>query len=178
MKRFIVITSSALLLVTVLFAHQLFPGRANAATTVTSKKVLSASAALANDKPTLFVFSPVEQCTIKYCLTADAVDQWVTKAYEDQINVVEVPVYAAHIYHNGTPPPLFADWDVYPIPSVAEWEPEAELTDFGWGLTESQVVFVSADQATNYQFGASVDYSILNALLDQNTSPITTAVKS
>lgn len=178
MKKTIVVISSALLLVTFLFAHRLLPGRANAATTAASREGLSAGAALVNDKPTLFVFFPVEQCTIKYCLTAVSLDQWVTELYGDRINVVEVPVLSGHVHHNGTPPPLFVDWDIYPVPSFAEWMPEAELTDLGWGLKDSQVVFVSADQDRNHQFGSSVDWVILDALLSGNSIAVVKSAPS
>ena len=132
-----------------------------------AEALLSASVAIASDKPILFVFQPVEACAIHYCLTADAVQQWVTKQHGDQISVVGVPVYAAHIYNNDTPPPLFVDWDLYPVNAFAEWLPQAELTDAGWGLKDTHVVFVTADQQSHYHFENGIDFTVLNNLLSQ-----------
>lgn len=130
---------------------------------------LSASAALATGKPVLFVFTPIEECAVHYCLTADVVERQVADSYGDQIHVVEIPVYAGHVYTDGTPPPLFADWDLYPVASFADWLPQAELTDFGWGLTQTRTVFVSADHENYHQFDNGLDMPMLDTLVKGHT---------
>ena len=143
---------------------------AQLSTASTAGERLSASAALATGKPVLFVFTPIEECAIHYCLTAGFVERQVADGYGNQIQVVEVPVHAAHVYTNGTPPALFADWDLYPVEPFGEWLPQAELTDHGWGLTQTRIVFVSADHENYYEFDNGVDMPMLEMLVKGNSS--------
>ena len=79
-------------------------GRVTLASDQAAVTSMSASEALATNKPVMFVFIPAEQCTIQYCLTAEIVRKKVSVRFIDDVNVVEVPVYGFHIYTDGTPP--------------------------------------------------------------------------
>ncbi|MDX1401438.1 MAG: hypothetical protein R3245_05915 [Kiloniellales bacterium] len=103
---------------------------------------LSASAALATGEPVLFVFVPQEKCSRQYCVTADVVEEHLPD-HAQEIHVVEVPVYSLFMYTAGAPPDfIIADWDLYPTGPQKEWMPEATLTEFGWGISDTALVLV------------------------------------
>lgn len=125
----------------------------------------AAPIAPAEAAPTLYVFFPLESCAVKYCVTADALERQIARLTDAPVDIVQIPVYGAHVYTNGTPPPLFIDWTAHPSLLEAEWLPPAELTDYGWGLADAEVVLVSADTATVYQLGDDIDWAQLSRLL-------------
>jgi hypothetical protein len=111
-----------------------------------ANKPLSASMALANDKATLLVFRPVEKCSIQYCLNADAVSAQLAADLREQIDVIDVPVYAITSNTADTPPSfLRADWDLYPVIPYTDMMPLPELTEFGWSIHDTKMILVSSD---------------------------------
>jgi hypothetical protein len=117
-----------------------------AAADTPGSKPLSASMALTNDKMTLLVFRPVEKCTIQYCLTADAVSAQLPANLRQQIDVIDVAVYATAANSQETAPSfLKVDWDLYPATPYAELMPQPELTDFGWSIRDTKMILVSSD---------------------------------
>jgi len=111
-----------------------------------ANKPLTASMALSNDKATLLVFQPMEKCAIQYCLTADAVSAQLAADLHEQIDVIDVPVYAIASNNADTPPSfLRADWDLYPIMPYVEMMPTPELTDFGWSINDTKMILVNRD---------------------------------
>jgi len=88
----------------------------------------------------------VEKCTIQYCLTADAVSAQLTADLREQIDVIDVPIYAI-ASHTADAPPSFlqADWDLYPVAPYADMMPVPELTDFGWSIRDTKMILVSSD---------------------------------
>ena len=128
--------------------------------------VLSASEALAADEPVLFVFTPADKCARQYCLNADVVQHQVMAELQNGVNVVDVPVYGFYIYTDGTPPSfIYADWDLYPVKPFSDWLPQAEMTEFGWGLEETHVVLVDEDGQMEHDFGGLLDMDTLDAYL-------------
>ena len=119
---------------------------AAAETGTPDNKPLLASMALRNGKATLFVFRPVEKCTIQYCLTAGAVSAQLPADLREQVDVIDVPVYAiTEDSHDAPPSFLRVDWDLYPAVPYAELIPAPELTEFGWSIHDTKMVLVSSD---------------------------------
>ena len=109
-------------------------------------KPLLASMALMNGKATLFVFRPVEKCTIQYCLTAGAVSAQLPADLREQVDVIDVPVYAIAADSHDTPPSfLQVDWDLYPTVPYADLIPAPQLTEFGWSIHDTKMILVSSD---------------------------------
>lgn len=123
-----------------------------------SRKVLSASQALATGEPVLFVFVPYEKCSQQYCLTADVVEKKILDSLADAFYIVEVPVHSFYIYTVDTPPEfIIADWDLYPTYPQADWMPAAEMTDFGWGISETRLVLVDENREMVYDAAGQLD---------------------
>jgi hypothetical protein len=130
-------------------------------------EALSASAALATGEPVLFVFVPFEKCYQQYCLTADVMEKTMSAQLSDSLYVVEVPVHSFYIYTIDAPPDfIVADWDLYPAAPQNEWMPEATLTEFGWGITETMMVLVDDGGQMVHDFGAHLDMEVLDTVLE------------
>ncbi len=93
----------------------------------------------------------------------------------DSLHVVEVPVHSFHIYTADAPPDfIMADWDLYPTAPQAEWLPEATLTEFGWGISETTMVLVDSDGELIHDFGRQLDMQHLQSLIQ---SPLQSPVR-
>lgn len=113
------------------------------------------SQALANNKPTLILFTPVEMCQIRYCLQPSLVRERLAQAYPDQINFVEAPVYAVDA--PGKPSFPVVDLGVYLVEPYAHWVPEMVQTQFGWGIDAPSVVLVDQNSVILVRGGEFFD---------------------
>lgn len=125
------------------------------------------SAPSAGETLTLAFFTPVQMCQVRYCLTADLVSERVNAAFPGRVRIVEVPVVAFHVYHDGTPPDfLHADWRPAGVEPVPGYTPEPVLTQFGWGLAEPQMLLVDDSGRVLHDFGDTLDIETLARVLD------------
>jgi hypothetical protein len=142
-------------------------GTAVSAPKLSNSVPLSAATALSNGQPTLFIFTPMEKCSIQYCLTADSISVQLDDL-SALINVVGVPVQALAVHSSETPPSfLFVHWDLYPISTIAEWIPKSELTPYGWGLPNTQLVLVGADGQLIADLGSELNVNRLHEALTE-----------
>ena len=131
--------------------------------TTTTSSTLEAIAA---QKPILFVFTPVDQCVIQYCLTARLVQTMVATKFDDILTVIEVPIFGSYSGTSGTAPSfLIAGWNLYPVEPYIHWLPEAILTPNGWGLPGTKLVLVNAEGILAYDFGSVLDLDVLENIL-------------
>ncbi len=107
---------------------------------------LSPAEALATGKPTLFYFYPLEFCWIRYCRQPEDLAGELAARYGDRVNLVTVGVIAGKSSQaEASGLPIYTNMDLYPIPQVFEWLPEAELTIYGVGIESPQLALVSVD---------------------------------
>ncbi len=107
---------------------------------------LSPAEALATGRPTLFYFYPLEFCWIRYCRQPEDLAGELSARYGDRVNLVTVGVIAGKSSQaEAGGQPLYTNMDLYPIPQVFEWLPEAELTVYGMGIEAPQLALVGAD---------------------------------
>lgn len=104
---------------------------------------MSLSLALGENRPMVIVFTPVEQCRIQYCVTADLVAE---RLGDQEINVVAAPVYAVPMQSDAASPTYpMIDWGVYMVEPFASWLPEFTEGIFGYGLDATAVALVNAN---------------------------------
>ena len=114
---------------------------------------------LANGKPTLILFTPVEMCQIRYCLQLATVKERLTEHYTGQINLVEALVYAVDTVDKPRLP--MVNLGVYLVEPYANWVPEMVHTQFGWEIDAPNITLVNASGYVVYH---SDDPSMLKEL--------------
>lgn len=127
--------------------------------------VMTASAALASGKLTLFYLTPVEVCGVRFCVEAAALRQQVARMYGAEIVVVDVPVPARPYAAGAAPQQIDARWDLPAGSPYATWLPAPAETEFGWGLHEPTAVLVTAEGTAVMQSGMFVDGEALGRYL-------------
>ncbi|MBV7333109.1 hypothetical protein KFU94_33735 [Chloroflexi bacterium TSY] len=126
-----------------------------------NKAGIDLSRAMANGKPTLVLFTPVEICQIRYCLQPEQVVHVLDQHYLGEVNLVVAPVYAVDITQK--PPLPMIDWPIYLVEPYATWAPEMVQTQFGWGIDAPEITLVNASGLVLYRNSESF---ILNELAD------------
>lgn len=140
-------------------------GHANTAERPPLIPVMTASTALASGKLTLFYFTPVEVCGVRFCVEGVVLRQQVARMYGAEIVVVEVPVHARPYAAGAVAQQIDARWDLPDSVPYVDWLPAPAETEFGWGLQEPAAVLVAADGTAVMQSGMFVDGEALRRYL-------------
>ncbi len=122
------------------------------------------SQALADGKPVLLFFRPVEMCMIRYCLQPALVESRLARRYGDRMSMVVVPVYAVNTPEKPLLPVV--DLGVYLVEPFASWMPELVHTQFGWGIDAPGVALIDPNGGALYRGNEFFDVEILASYVE------------
>lgn len=103
------------------------------------------AATINNGKPTLFLFTPIDDGQARIVWETAELAQELQAQVQDEMNVITVPVQSMFIIDNAgsyIAPKIY--WDVELEEPYVNWLPDFTLTDAGWGLDATTAVMVSA----------------------------------